>query len=76
MKKEDPPIIVGESFGVSPDDLWDAITQLNQMTQWFFENIPDFKPEVGFKTSFIVESGNRQFNHLWEPSKEILTRLG
>lgn len=46
------------------------------MTQWFFENIETFKPEVGFETKFIVENDGRIFPHLWritevEPYKMI-----
>jgi len=36
------------------------------MIQWFFENIPDFKPEEGFITQFLIENEGRQFTHLWE----------
>lgn len=48
------------------------------MIQWFFDNIPDFKPEVGFKTQFNVQAPSRDFLHLWEvieviPNKKIVT---
>lgn len=35
------------------------------MVQWFFENIPDFKAEKGFKTRFTIHSGGRDFEHIW-----------
>lgn len=35
------------------------------MKNWYFHNIPDFKPEVGFKTQFNVRSGERNFLHKW-----------
>ncbi len=65
MKKSDPPIIVEQSFSNSIEDVWDAITNVDKMRQWFFNNIPDFKPEVGFKTQFIVQLEDRVFPHLW-----------
>ncbi len=36
------------------------------MIKRFIENLPDFKPEVGFKTKFNVQAPSRDFMHLWE----------
>ena len=66
MKKEDPPVVVEEVFDSSINQVWEAITDKDKMVKWFFDNIPDFKPEVGFKVSFNVNSGERDFLHLWE----------
>lgn len=66
MKTTDRPIVVSQAFNASIDTVWNAITELRQMQQWFFENIPDFKAEVGFKTQFNVTSEDRNFLHLWE----------
>lgn len=46
------------------------------MVQWFFDNIPGFKPEVGFSTEFAVQSEERTFTHIWKiieviPNKKI-----
>ncbi|MDX5420355.1 MAG: SRPBCC domain-containing protein [Hymenobacteraceae bacterium] len=60
------PIIVEQEFNAPKQKVWEAITNLDQMTQWYFENIPDFKPEVGFKTKFVIELPERTFTHLWE----------
>ena len=78
MKTLNDPIIVEEILNVSLRNVWNAITNIIQMRQWFFENLPDFKPEVGFKTQFNVQSENRNFKHLWtvtevEPLKKIVT---
>jgi hypothetical protein len=35
------------------------------MRQWYFENIPSFKPEVGFETRFDVQNEVRNFSHIW-----------
>ncbi len=48
------------------------------MIKRFIENLPDFKPEVGFKTKFNVQAPSRDFMHLWEvveviPNKKIVT---
>ncbi|MCG8327641.1 MAG: SRPBCC domain-containing protein [Chitinophagales bacterium] len=77
MKKTEPPIVVEQIFNASINDIWNAVSEVDQMIQWFFENIPSFKPEVGFETSFIVENEGRIFPHLWrltevEPMKKIV----
>ena len=66
MDDRSKPIIVSEDFNVTTVKVWAAITQVEQMREWFFENIPDFKPQVGFKTSFPVQSNNREFIHVWK----------
>jgi uncharacterized protein YndB with AHSA1/START domain len=77
MKKGEAPIVVEQDFDRSASDVWDAITKIGEMHKWYFENIPDFKAEVGFATQFVVESGGRRFLHLWKvtevtpPSKVV-----
>jgi uncharacterized protein YndB with AHSA1/START domain len=66
MKKNDEPIIVEQNFNTSVDVVWNAITKVDQMRQWYFDNILSFKPEVGFETHFNVESQDRSFLHLWK----------
>ncbi|KAF0153294.1 MAG: Activator of Hsp90 ATPase 1 family protein [Ignavibacteria bacterium] len=65
MKISDEPIIVEQIFNSSIESVWEAITQIELMRKWYFDNIPDFKPEIGFKTKFNVESGFRNFVHKW-----------
>ncbi|MDY0780673.1 SRPBCC domain-containing protein [Tenacibaculum sp. IB213877] len=60
------PIVVSKTIHQPVEKVWLAITDVNQMVYWFFDNIPDFKPEVGFKTWFIVKNEDRIFYHLWE----------
>ena len=66
MKKSDDPIIVEATFDQNVENVWRAITDVVEMKKWFFENIPAFEAEVGFKTSFPVQSEDRVFTHLWE----------
>ena len=70
-------IVCEQSFNVSAKRLWQAITNVNEMRQWYFENIPDFRAEKGFETQFMVDAGERQFMHLWkiiEVEKERLIK--
>ena len=71
MKASDGPIIVKQTFDSSSEKVWNAITDPDEMRQWYFEMIPDFKPEVGFKTQFNVKSGDRNFNHRWRVTEVV-----
>lgn len=71
------PIIVEQTFNASVKTVWEAITDVVQMREWFFENIESFEPKVGFKTQFNVQSQGINFLHLWtltevEPFKKIV----
>ena len=75
MKSTDPPIVLEYLFNTSIDKLWHALTNLDQMTKWYFENIEAFKPEVGFQTKFAVQSGERTFTHLWKVTEALPKQL-
>jgi len=75
MRKGDDPIIVEQSFNTSIESVWKAITEVDQMRQWFFENIPSFKPEVGFETQFNIQSQDRNFLHMWKVTEVVPLRL-
>lgn len=77
MKITDQPLIVEQTFNKSPEEIWNAITNHQEMIKWYFDNIPDFKPEVGFTTQFNIVSGERNFLHKWKvikvfPNKKIV----
>ena len=71
MKNGKKPIKVEHTFATSIKTLWNAITDIKQMRQWYFRDIPAFKPEVGFKTQFNVQSQGRNFLHQWEVTEVI-----
>ena len=77
MTQTSDPVVVEQVFEVTPEVLWNAITQRDQMVEWFFENIPEFRPESGFETTFVIDTGERQFSHLWkivdaEPGRRVV----
>ena len=79
MKKTDAPVIVEQMFNASIETVWKAVTDIDRMRQWYFENIPSFEPEVGFETQFGVQSEGRHFRHLWtvtevDPPQKIAYR--
>jgi uncharacterized protein YndB with AHSA1/START domain len=71
MTESSQPIIVEQDFDVSRETVWKAITDHEQMINWFFDNIPEFEAEVGFETQFNVSTGERDFHHLWKITEVI-----
>ncbi|MBL4625648.1 MAG: SRPBCC domain-containing protein [Flavobacteriales bacterium] len=66
LKNTDLPIIVEQTVDHSIEELWNAITQAEQMKRWFFENIHSFIPKVGFETEFNVQVDDKNFLHQWK----------
>ena len=66
MTSKEAPVIIEQTFQVSKNIIWDAITNIEKMKIWFFENIEEFKHEIGFQTKFNVVSGDRNFMHCWK----------
>lgn len=71
MKTTDPPIELEFLYPVSQERVWNALTHLDEMLQWYFENIPDFKAEVGFETHFLISNEGRNFTHIWKVTEVI-----
>ena len=71
MNNTNAPVIVEKIFNASIVKVWEAITELNQLKQWFFENIESFEPKKGFETQFVVHVKNRSFTHLWKLTEVI-----
>lgn len=70
------PIVVEQTFNAPIAVVWKAITDKGQMRQWFFEQMTEFKPEIGFKTQFTVRCEDKAYPHLWKvtdvvPQKRI-----
>jgi len=75
MRKNDEPVIVEQTFNTTIDTVWNSITEIGQMRQWYFENIPSFKPEVGFETQFNVQSQDRNFLHKWKVTEVVPLKM-
>ena len=74
MRTSDEPIVVEQTFDVPAAVVWRAITDAEEMRQWFFDNIPEFEPAVGFETRFNVRAGGRDFLHLWTITEVVPVR--
>lgn len=59
------PLIVERSYNATIEKVWRAITDKDQMKEWYFE-LDEFKPVKGFKFSFKGGEGDLQYVHLCE----------
>ena len=66
MTARNKPVVVEQLFDNPKTKVWEAISEPEQMIEWFFDNIPAFEPEAGFQTEFPVTSGSRTFTHVWK----------
>jgi uncharacterized protein YndB with AHSA1/START domain len=65
------PIVVEQTYGVPAEAVWKAITDKDQMRQWFFEAMTEFEPETGFETQFVVRVEDTDYQHLWKVTEVI-----
>jgi uncharacterized protein YndB with AHSA1/START domain len=69
------PIIVERTFNAPAATVWKAITDNDDMKQWYFA-LPEFTPQAGFEFSFTGGTDEHQYLHLCKvtdviPGKKI-----
>jgi uncharacterized protein YndB with AHSA1/START domain len=68
------PIIVEQEYHASPEQVWNALTNVDEMRKWYFD-LPEFKPEVGFNFQFTGGPDNGvQYLHLCEVTDVVPER--
>jgi len=71
MKVTDAPVGVTQVFAASRKEVWAAITEKERMLDWFFFEMEEFDPVVGFETQFIVEQDEKTYEHCWKLTEVI-----
>ena len=74
-----PPLILHHDYAASKQKIWTALTELDQLREWFFKEIPEFRAEQGFTVAFDIKAPSRTFRHQWtltevEPPHRITFR--
>ena len=65
------PIIKEILVNASPDKVWRAITNYNDMLVWYFD-LPGFTPEVGYEFSFHGEAADgKKYLHLCKITESV-----
>jgi uncharacterized protein YndB with AHSA1/START domain len=67
----DQKIVMSRVFNAPGPRVWQALTNLNQMKQWYFEELSAFKPEVGFQTQFNVHWEGNDYLHIWKITEVV-----
>lgn len=62
------------SYPVKNIKVWTALTDLDQMQQWYFPMLEAFEPRVGFETQFALEHAGYTFTHEWKVVEVIERR--
>src|ERR1700724_2141598 len=63
-------IVVERTFNAPVARVWRALTDVDQMRQWYFD-LKEFKPEVGFEFDFAVEHEGNRYHHLCKVTEVI-----
>jgi uncharacterized protein YndB with AHSA1/START domain len=62
------PFVIERILNASPEKVWKAITDKDQMKQWYFD-LAEFKPEPGFEFTFNGRSEEKTYVHLCKVTK-------
>ena len=62
------PFVIERTLNVPAEKVWKAITDNDQMKQWYFD-IAEFKPQVGFEFTFDGGSDAKTYVHLCKITK-------
>ena len=71
------PVTWRQRLDASRAEVWAALTDPAQMEQWYFEEIEEFRAEVGFETQFTVVNEVGEYVHRWrvtevEPNERLV----
>jgi uncharacterized protein YndB with AHSA1/START domain len=66
-------IIVERTFDAPVGRVWTALTDVNEMRQWYFD-LKEFKAEIGFEFEFVVEHEGTTYHHLCKVTEVIPQR--
>src|ERR1700738_2784438 len=61
--KTSAPIVKEVLLEASPERVWRALTNREEMKEWYFD-IKQFRPEPGFEFSFYGEKDGEKFLHI------------
>lgn len=75
MKTTDEPIIVTEYYDAPISKVWNALTDIHEMKQWYFREIEQFEPTEGFATQFTFGTHGKFFTANWKITQVIPREL-
>jgi len=75
MPEKIKPVIIEQLFDVSIKAVWKALSNVQLMRLWYFDNIHAFVDKVGFETRFTVQNNEKSFIHLWKVFEVIPNKI-
>jgi uncharacterized protein YndB with AHSA1/START domain len=67
------PFILERVYNASIEDVWQAITEENSMREWYFPQLRQFEPVVGF--DFVFLNDGSPYQKQWQVTKVEPGRL-
>ncbi len=67
---ENEAIIIERTYNSPADRVWKAITDRDEMKQWYFD-LEAFKPETGFEFQFYGGTPEKQYLHLCKVTEVV-----
>lgn len=64
------PVVVETTLNASPQKIWKALTDNNEMKKWYF-NLDEFRPEAGFEFQFEGGTETKKYTHLCQITEVI-----
>lgn len=74
MNNNPNDVIIEKTFNAPVDRVWRALTDPEQMKQWYFD-LPGFKAEVGYEFAFVVSNDKHEWSHLCKVTEVKHQRL-
>jgi uncharacterized protein YndB with AHSA1/START domain len=65
----DSAFVLEQVYDAPLEKLWNAITDENQMREWYFPQLKKFKPIVGYQFEFVDDGSN--FKKEWRVTQVI-----
>jgi len=66
-------LVMERTFNASPEKIWRAISDKNEMKNWYFE-LAEFKPEPGFEFQFDGGDEHKTYVHLCKVTEAVPNR--
>ncbi len=64
------PIVMERTLDAPVARVWQALTDVDQMRQWYFD-LKEFKPRTGFGFEFVIEHEGNNYHHLCRVTEVI-----
>ena len=69
------PIVIERTYAAPAALVWKAITDAEQMKEWYMTKLTSFRAEPGFRTEFTVHFKDRDWVHVWEVTAVVPERM-